>query len=342
MRKLAFPLTVLVIVVSVALYYYNSPGSSTIKGQQSDFAIEDTSSVTKIFLSDKANNNITLERQVEGGWKLNNQYVARQDAINNILETIMRISVRAPVPNSAFEVVVKNLAGNSTKVEIYQREKTPSKVYYVGGPNKAHSGTYMLMENSDVPFLIHIEGFHGFVSPRYFTNENDWINNVVFQYEYGSIASVQLEYPAAPGNSFKISVSEDDNFRLFKLEGDEEIEIFNEVLAKQFVSQFKKVPYESFEETRSKEYLDSVITNLQPLEIYTVTDRSGKVKQAKTFRKPVDEGFEDIEGNLIDYDMNRMLCLIDRDDVVVVQYFIFDNLKLSINDFIEPPIADNK
>ena len=188
MTKNLKSILLLVVVATVAIYFYITNNNSTLKKELSDFAVADTASITKIFMADKNGKSILLERINGISWKLNGKYEARQDGINNLLETIKRVTVKAPVNKAAFETVIKKLASNGVKVEIYQNnDKKPSKVYFVGGSNQEHTGTEMLLQGSSIPFLTHIEGFYGFLTPRYFVNENEWKDRTIFRYNYGEL-----------------------------------------------------------------------------------------------------------------------------------------------------------
>ena len=87
---------------------------STLKEELSDFAVEDTASVDKIFLSDKDGNKLLVERKSSSTWLVNNSFEARPDAIKILLETIKQIRVKAPVGRASFNNVVKKLAVKST------------------------------------------------------------------------------------------------------------------------------------------------------------------------------------------------------------------------------------
>lgn len=324
---------ILVLLLAVATYFYFNSNSSTLKKELSDFAIKDTSAITKIFMADKAGNKVLLERMGESKWSLNGKYKARQDAINNLLLTMNRVSVKTPVNKAAFETVLKSLASASTKVEIYiGDEKDPSKVYFVGGPNQDHNGTFMLLENSSVPFLTHMEGFNGFLTPRYFTSENDWKDREVFRYKYGEIASIQVEYPQDEESSFVINEVGKDLFTLKKLKTGELITEIDTARLFSFIASFQKINYESAEETKDSTYKAGILRTT-PQEIYTVTDKLGNVKTVKTFLKPAHEGATDLEGNPIDFDLDRLYATINDKEFVVIQYFVFDVLKRKVDDF---------
>lgn len=340
MKKLIFPLILLAIVLSLVLYYNLNSTTSTLSSEDNEFAVEDTASITKIFLADKENKTTLLERSNNGGWKVNRKYKARPDAINNLLETMKRVSIKAPVPKSAFENIVKQLAIKSVKVEIYMGSDKPEKVYYVGGPNQQHTGTYMLMEKSISPYLMHIEGFHGFLTPRYFTNANEWRNNIICNYKFGDIAEVNVQTPREPSMGFIIRDKGNNAFSLYHEDTNEEVTDFNLDDVRYFIASFTKVPYESFEETKTDSFIDSVKAS-SPVRIITIIPKHGSTKQLKLFLKPAPIGGEDLEGNSIQYDMERLYCSIDDKKFVVVQYFIFDKFLVTLDHFLRKENVEN-
>src|ERR1051326_383413 len=120
-NKIAVLLFIVLASLGLWLYLHNSEG--TIRKELYDFAVADTSSITKIHMTNKAGKEITLEKNKAGDWKLNDQFKARTDAVKNLLACIKDLQVRQPVANSAIENVSKELATSATKVEIYSGEK---------------------------------------------------------------------------------------------------------------------------------------------------------------------------------------------------------------------------
>ncbi|MCD4746625.1 MAG: hypothetical protein K8R58_10025, partial [Bacteroidales bacterium] len=164
-NKLIIIITIILAVIAVILIYSHSKG--TFKSELKNFAINDTTNITKIYMVDKKNQSVLLERINAGEWKLNNNYKVRKSGINMLLKTMLNIIPKAPVPKSAHNKTVALLASSSIKVEIYQmvyridlfntiklfpREKL-TKTYYVGNVTQDNIGTFMLMENSSVPFV---------------------------------------------------------------------------------------------------------------------------------------------------------------------------------------------
>ena len=174
MKKSTWIFIVLAVVLGAAAYYISTSknSGSTIEADERDFAIADTQNITKIFIASRHDRSSLLERQADGTWTVNKDYKARKDGIDILLETINRITVKAPVSKAKFDHVVKHLSTRGVKVEIYKDGKKPFKTYYVGTPNQDHTGSFMMIDGATKPFLMHMEGFFGFLSTRYIYDEN--------------------------------------------------------------------------------------------------------------------------------------------------------------------------
>ena len=178
-NRVTLIIALILLIAAGALFVTNS--YTTLRKGSSDFAIEDTASVTKIFIADKNNNEVTLNRLTQGSWLVDGKYTAQQAKISSFLKTLMDLEVRSPVPMVARNNVITRMAVIAKKIEIYQvtprinifnrirlfpREKL-TKVYYVGDVTQDNQGTFMLMEGAEEPYIVHIPGFRGFVSTRY-------------------------------------------------------------------------------------------------------------------------------------------------------------------------------
>jgi hypothetical protein len=184
--------TIVLAIITVWLVMQNQSG--TVREELRDFAVQDTASVTKIFLADRSGKSIELER--EGNrWRLNKKYYARRDAVKVLLETLKNVSVRSMVAKSGYNSIIKQLSSSGIKCEIYMHgEKKPGKVIYVGTETQDSKGTYMMLENSSVPFVTEIPGFEGYLTPRFFLNEQEWRDKTVLDFAYNDIRSIRAVY----------------------------------------------------------------------------------------------------------------------------------------------------
>src|SRR3972149_10537431 len=169
-NRLTIIITIALAIIAAYLLYTSKKG--TIRQELKDFAVEDTSAITKIFMVDMRNNQVTLQKEKPGNWAVNGKYRARNDLIDVLLKTMKNLQVKSPVARAAHDNMVKQLATGAVKVEIYQNNNTnPGKVYYVGGATQDKYGTYMLLENSSEPFIMSLPYFSGYLTTRYNTDE---------------------------------------------------------------------------------------------------------------------------------------------------------------------------
>jgi len=330
MKNRKAPYIILVILAIITIYFIATNSHATIKKELRDFALEDTASIDKIFLVDKENNTILLERTATN-WKLNNDYIARQDLVNILLKTMARIKVKEPVANSARENIIKNLAVKSTKVEIYQYGKL-SKVFYVGGPTQDSYGTYMILENSSTPFVMEIPGFRGYLSPRFSTYAIEWKAQIVFAIPKEEITQVIVENNQIKGASFRIQQNK-QQLELYSWPDNRNIEVFDTIKVKRFLMEFQNKNFNKFIEDVPQEWQDSIKSSV-PIYSITVSTQQGSITQAKAFSKP-GWGNLDFLGNPMDTDQDNFFLLINDVDLVYAQYYTFDPLFVDLKSFIK-------
>jgi len=336
MKKNRLIILIVIVLVVVAAVLVLSQRSSTLKQGASDFAVLDTANITKIFIVDKNNNSVLLERKTVSEWTLNKEYKAQTYQVNALIKTMADLEVRSPVPKAARNNVMSRLSVNAKKVEIYQNgyginlfniiklfpgEKL-TKTYYVGGPTMDNLGTYMLMQGADDPFIVFIPSFRGFVAAMYSSIEDNYRDHTIFNTRYKDLRSVKMEFFEDPDESFIIEKKGEDGF-YFKPDYSDGPMAFDTIRMLDFLTSFSKIRFESLlNKTVDQAYRDSV-TSLRPAHIITVSDLSGKETKIVTFRKAK----FDEDPDKWPYDLNRLYGLInDEKDFVLLQYFVFDKV----------------
>ena len=331
-------IAVLVILVALTLFFIAKNDKGTIKeieGAKTDFAIEDTASITKIFIADAKGQTVTLSKQ-KNVWMVDNKYIARPDNIRLLMKTFSRIEVKAPVPRAAMNNKIKDLATSATKVEIFVGEDKPVKTYYVGGPTLDHQGTYMLLESegvkSSVPFVMYIPGFYGYLTTRFFTEPTQWRDAIVFKYMPNEIKSISVEYFETPTQSFIIE-NENDQFVLKDFETKNIVSGADTADLKQYVSLYQKIYYEMIDIESTPEKIDSVISSKPYFTIEVQDFIGGKNKivayHMPNFRQVLDKNEEPFE-----YDVDRMYAYLNDDLFVFIQFATFDQITLPKSYFL--------
>ena len=334
-------LTIIVIILAaVAALFLFREKFGTVRSELKDFAVKDTASIDKIFLADKSGHEITLERKGKGLWMVNEKFIAQQYLIKSLLEVIYKIDVRTPVSKAAYNTVVKRLATNGIKCEIYANEKSkPVKVYYVGGQTEDVLGTFMMLENSSTPFITEIPGFNGYLTPRYTVELNDWRSNSLFNYQLNDLKSVSVSYEHYPQNSFSIT-NENGKFTVHPLRPSPMAKTASiptdSIAIENYLSFFQNQGFETWERNMTDKQKDSILAIPAPIKV-SVIDSKNNEKSIDLYPMAISKTslsqFDD-DGNPLKYDLDRMFGIIHpENEWVTVQHFSFDRILRQLDDF---------
>lgn len=335
MKRLKF--IIFLISISLFLLVTGCGGKNRQKNELSDFKVEDTASIDKIFMADKSNRKVLLTKE-NGRWMVDNEFPARVDLINDLLILLKRIEVKQYVPKTALENVIKSLAVHSTKVEIYQKGKL-TKTMYVGGPTQDHLGTYMLLEGSSTPFICYVPGFRGYLTPYFMPMPEEWRDRMIFAYHISDIQKIRMEFVNLPDQSYEVT-HDKGRFEIKLLKSNTPLHHFDTLAVKDWMKNFKNIGFESFLDV-NKARLDSVTAKYGIYKI-TVTQTDGIERSVALYQIPLPPGTVDIYGNEEKIDVDRMYGIIDGKTVVLCQYFTFDPVTVPPSYFFPPPAANKK
>lgn len=326
------------IILAIGLtIYLSNRSNTTLNPGEKNFAVTDTASVTRIFLADKTNQSVLLEKTDSAGWMLNGKYGAQPEMVDELLYTLMYATVLKPVPNTMKETVIRQLAAHAIKVEVYARvhfidifgvklfpyEKC-IRTYYVGAATQENQGNFMIMEDADMPFIVHIPGFRGFLHPRYSPRESDWRNHQVFKYTLPGISSVDVTYPTLPERSFRLENPDNINFsinneKLGPLKPIDTIKVIS------YLNAFTDVRFETFLNEEPEVFKDS-LKKATPFCIIAVTNRKGETNSIALHRIKALPGSVNLMGDPVEFDPERLYGILNGKDLVMTQYFVFGAL----------------
>jgi hypothetical protein len=306
---------------------HNSSGEECFK----QFSISDTSRIRKIEISDVSGKVATLTR-VEGKrrWLINNRYEAREDAVNLILKTIARTSVRGNVADAAHEEMMKLIVTSAKKVAIYTDSNEPEKIWYVSVATPDHTGTVMLLElpnegRGNVPYITHMEGFTGFLSTRFFTDEEEWRYTGVLDYPDLNISRVVFELQEATPTFMSIDLLPDGNFRI---EDHSPIKVathmgFDTSAVRNLMLSLRKAHFETYRTGLSPSKLDSVKTSM-PFFVIRVTDLQGVTESVSLYRLPAIKDVLREDGTREPWNMDHYLGCNSKGEFGLAQTYTFD------------------
>ncbi len=315
--------------------FVNKPWS-TFKAERKDFAIEDTASITRIFMADKRNHKVLLEKNEEGVWMVDKQFPADMQKVNLLKATLHDVEVRNPLNQAEFNSMVAVMAANAIKTEIYAGNKL-IKTVYVGGATADHTGTYMMIEGSSTPFVTHIPGFVGYLTPRFNVYPIKWKGRAVFTYTPEQIAHISVQYPQKTNASFEIDNTGDEP-RVFNKELNVNIP-YDTGFVRYYLGSFSNLYFEGYDEDIPATSADS-LRNTTP---YCIIEVKGKDKSAKRLQvhfKPVDRRtksrFDETTGEAYTIDPDKYFAFIDDEkDVAYIQQYNFGRLFKHSGDFVK-------
>lgn len=323
MKNLYWLIMVLVLLAGIAIWQVSKQKSTALSGADTEFAVTDIQGVTKIFLADRENNSVLLEKKEQDIWMVDDKYKVREDVLGSLLSTISNIRIKNPIPLTANNSIVRDMSSNNTKIEIYNGEEMV-KSYFIGSASTGDRGNYMKLENSDKVFIVHIPGFEGYLGSRFTTDFVDWRDRAIFEYNPFEIKKISVDYPQLQESSFEIGQT-GRNFYTFTPEPFSSVPDTQTIAS--YFNRFKKIHAEAF--VNSISVRDSILAS-EPVCIISVTDTFNKENSIRIFRKPVSKRTKeqfDQEGMETRYDTERNYALInDGKDFVVIQQFVFGKL----------------
>ena len=308
---IAVTVVILVAAGIVALLNWSETSGNIF---DSEYNVADTAAINKLFLADKQNNRVTLTRNSATSWTVDSKYPASQPMVNLLLQTLKDMRKRSDVNRNAVPNVIKDIASHGIKVEIYQ-DNGDKAVLYVGRETQDMMASYMLREGEDVPAIVHIPGFRGFLTPRFATEPLKWRSHRVVDLDVFDIGRIELEIPSAPEESFAV-VHEGDDFHFELLKSHSRVGKFDTARVAQMLSSFKNLCFDEFAAIVPHTFADSCVTGV-PRTILRITDTKGDPTE---IQPEEDTTFYET------FDVNRLYAILDQKDTVLIQYYVFDNI----------------
>jgi hypothetical protein len=333
-------LYVLIFITAVTggVWLYTQPAGQLTSIEGTDFAVDDTSTIDKIFIADMDGKSVTLTRPEQGKlWDLNGRFKAREDAVTLLLKTFKRAAIQGPVAEAAEPNVVRLISARGKKVEVYQGGDTPVKTWYVGTATPSHTGTYMVLETPQgrgaKPYVVHMEGFTGYLSTRFFTSERDWRFTGLFNHPKRSLSRVEVRNLDEEGQSYMLSSKEDGTLALRDLEGNPQAYRDTSGLRQHFL-RFKKVHLETYESRLDEAVEDSLRSASGAFELTTWNKRGARAFLTVHW-KP---GTDAVTGE-VGKDLEQLYGVTSEGEVVLLQRFVFDPLIRELAELTSPQIA---
>ncbi|RYE24750.1 MAG: DUF4340 domain-containing protein [Sphingobacteriales bacterium] len=315
-------------ILGFGVYYFIFSNQQAFATDEAGFTIPDTASIGKIYMADKAGNTVLLERK-DNGWLLDKAYPVIPQHLNTLLTTLATQIPQHPVAEEQHDFAIKNMATEGIKVEIYDNSGKKMRTFYVGGQVQAQAGTYMLMENAERPYVVHIPGMYGYLTPRYSTDAKLWRDRNVVNVQAEDLKLVSINYLSEPLNSFTLVQDDKGDLSVTVDSGLSNGKALNVNRTKAYTRFFTNINSEAI--LNGNVGLNDLFKMLNKRLILDVVNKKGKKQHVEVYWMPSNRRSKNQltpDPNIPDgYDADRFYATLnDYKDTVLIQRNTFDKL----------------
>ncbi|MCB0700190.1 MAG: DUF4340 domain-containing protein [Chitinophagales bacterium] len=315
-------------ILGFGVWYFLFSDKQLFSADEAGFKINNIEAIHRIYLANQSGQHISVTR-TEDGWMVNDMYKARPGMIDLLLETLKQQEAAYPAPENAHNNIIKGLAGNGIKVELYNKNNDPIRIFYVGGQVAGSAGTYMLIEGAKRPYVVQLPVFQGYVTPRYSVEMEDWRDRTVMNIPASELEKVSVEYPTEELNNFTLQQDAEGTLSVSvhpELMKDKQL---NEKRAKDYSGFFEKVYCEGF--LNGTLHIDSIIAGTQKNCTIEVLAKDGKKEHIDIYWMPITRRSKNMltaDPDVPDvYDADRLYAVFNNyKDTAIIQRRTFGKL----------------
>ncbi len=338
MKKNIFILFALFLTSGLGVYWvlHNEAEKqdTTVFGWDRKFKVEDVSKIHKIFIANRNGETTTLTKK-DNGWTYNNQYKALPNAVDNLMRAFREMEIKYKPADAAVPYMISDLAAQGIKVELYDEKDKLLKAFYVGGAPSDERGTYMIMENSEQPYVVHLPTWEGNLRFRFNLTGDQWRDKTVFGETVEDIKALAVEYPKQQNESFKL-IRSGNKFEVtpFYDFTPKITTPASQGLVEAYLVRFKKVGAEAFENANPRR--DSVLQTL-PFCIISMEKTNGEKRVVQFFSIETTSFFFDPKTNReseVPY-VERYFAEVSDKGFMLVQHIVFSKLFWGYSFFFE-------
>ncbi len=322
MKKYRVYIWITIILAVLAVLLYTNDNHGTLKVDSREFAVSDTSSVTKIKISD-SRSVLTLERQGTG-WTVNGGLNAKPQIVKALLSVISGLEISSPVSKSMTDDILNRFSSSALSISI-ESSGNVIKAYRISENDSFRIGSFGMLSGDNTPYVIRIMGYEGRITKLFSVDPQLWRDKTIFSYRLADILTIEIDYPMHPENSFAYQFFSPGVMKIKSLSNNQTISI-DKNKARNYLLNFSSVPFQLIESVSSKMIYDSLVSQKPFCEI-RIKNTSNKVKTVKTYRIPNPK-------NSDSFNINIMYALIQDDNIpIIVKYIDLDPIMRKFSDF---------
>lgn len=174
---------------------------------ETDFKIERPERIAFIEIYHQGKLEHSLSKTLEG-WKLNQKYKVRPDAMDNILRILPDLKVLYYPPAAAWENMVRAIQEEGVRMVFKDASGKKIKSFSIGGTTNDERGTYAILEGASKPYVVHVPGFNGSLVNRFRMSDDEWRDRMIFNEKKEDLVQFRIQYPGEPLSGFELTKKE--------------------------------------------------------------------------------------------------------------------------------------
>ena len=291
-----------------------------------NFKIEDTTTVSKIIITDAFGQQFTLIKKNNSWTDLKGGCVSKTN-VSLILEAFHKIEFKGYLPQKSEKRFTELMASSHIKVEIFQDGEW-TKTWYMGPASPDHYGQIMLLETANEgksasPVMMKLAGMNGLIDPRFFADARQWACTEIMALQIEDIKSVKAKFYDEPYRSFELQ----KKGRRFQVtQNGQPLTSLDTTNVYRYLQGYQKIHFEQMNFSLSDKQVDSVKKS-KPFCMLAVKTNNERISLSM-FRIKSKEVQRNEFGELVNMDMNSFWCQLTDGALVRCQYFVFNPLIL--------------
>lgn len=309
------------IYIAIIIFIFLNSCSDLNDGLSGKFTIKDTTEISKIIIENNKEKTI-LEKNNNNKWLVNSKFIARNQAIENLLLISNHIKIKNPVTKILHDSLNNELNKKGKIIKFYDKDNDLIKSWIIGNFDKNSGATYIKIENSNKIYTAHVPGISKNLNKKLRTKELFWLTRTIFNYKYYQIKEIKVIYPDSLEISFHLKIDE-KKVELYSLKTKELLPNINLKAVGRYLTYFENIKFETFLPEMTKAEKDSMQAKTK--HIITVTGKNNIIKTLKTYEKY----------NKFGKDIHKINANINENsEFVTLKYYNIDLILKELNYFI--------
>jgi hypothetical protein len=320
LHKNRISIILLLALLIASLCFYLSKRNQTFDKKESQFAIQDTSDISRIDIFHK--NSLIILHKGNGTWQFDDSLNANPALMKICLRILTQVEIKSVVAKDLQSIMYDKIKKSGSEVKVFKGNQLIRD--YSVFPDSVNRAIYMMMSDSRHPFIVDLPSFEGNFAGLFQTDVKLWRDKAIMRFLPKQLAYIKVEQVAKPSQSFELKMDGSGKATVKSLQTHQSVN-FNVEAVEAYLYCFRNVRVEEF-------LSPEVIRGETLLFIVQIADIRGKLLNIKIYQK--NDSLKTNQTGVHQVDMNLCHVLINDREVASIKYVETDPITRDL-DFFE-------